>query len=114
MGVIIIYSNDYGQIKNGLSNYVGSLLKACPFQGKNASRQHVAAALIEEALNLMKNEDNSIELYVAKPLLRGTNIVLQSRIKEISALPKTESILKIVKDYEDSAGTINKLINNIE
>lgn len=107
-----MYSNDYNQIRNGLNNYVGSLLMACPFEGMKASRQYVAATLIEEAMKLMKNEDNTIELYVTKPLLRGTNVVLKDRVKALSALPKNIATDKILK-YNDCIDTINELINSI-
>lgn len=107
-----MYSNDYKQIKNGLVNYVGSLLKACPFEGEKASRQYVAATLIEEALNLMK-EDDTYNMYVAKPLLRGNKIVLENRKNELLNLPQTASVKDTVKQYEDNINFIKSLVDNI-
>lgn len=107
-----MYSNDYKQIRNGLVNYIGSLLKACPFEGEKASRQYVAATLIEEALELMKNDD-TYDMYIAKPLLRGNKAVLQSRKNEILKLPQTNGIKGTVKLYEDNIEFLNNLIDSI-
>lgn len=107
-----MYSNDYKQIRNGLVNYIGSLLKACPFDGEKAARQYVAATLIEEALDLMKN-DETYDMYVAKPLLRGNKIVLQNRRNEILKLPQTNGIKGTVKTYEESIEFLNNLIESI-
>ena len=107
-----MYSNDYKQIKNGLVNYVGSLLKACPFEGENASRQYVAATLIEEALNLMK-EDETYNMYVSKPLLRANKIILENRRNELLNLPQTINVKDTVKQYEDNINFIKNLEDNI-
>lgn len=107
-----MYSNDYKQIKNGLVNYVGSLLKACPFEGENASRQYVAATLIEEALNLMK-EDETYNMYVSKPLLRANKIILENRRNELLNLPQTINVKDTVKQYEDNINFIKNLVDNI-
>ena len=110
-----MYSNDYNQIKNGLVNYTGSLLKACPFNGELASRQFVAATLIEEALNLIKNSDDlTYELYVAKPLLRANVIVLENRKNKLKELPQTTSVKETIKSYEDNIEFLNNIISRIK
>lgn len=107
-----MYSNDYKQIRNGLVNYVGSLLKACPFDGEKASRQYVAATLIEEALNLIK-ENDTYDMYISKPLLRGNKIVLENRKNEILKLPQTQGTKNTIKLYEDNIKFLNSLIESI-
>lgn len=111
-----MYSNDYNQIKNGLVNYTGSLLKACPFDGELASRQFVAATLIEEALNLIKNagDDVTYELYVAKPLLRANVIVLENRKNKLKELPQTTSVKETIKSYEDNIEFLNNIISSVK
>lgn len=109
-----MYSNDYNQIKNGLVNYTGSLLRACPFDGEKASRQFVAATLIEEALNLIKNNDNeTYEMYVAKPLIRANIIVLENRKNTLKQLPQTESVKETIKSYEDNIEFLNNIVKSI-
>lgn len=112
MEAIIIYSNDYKQIRNGLVNYVGSLLKACPFEGEKASRQYVAATLIEEAINLMKEED-TFDMYISKPLVRGNIVFLKNRKNALEQLPKTTNVKETIKKYEDTIEFLDSLIKNI-
>ena len=107
-----MYSNDYKQIRNGLVNYVGSLLKACPFDGEKASRQFVAATLIEEAMALMK-DDTAFDMYVSKPLIRGNIIVLENRKNALKELPQTSNVKETIKLYEDNINFLNNLIKNI-
>jgi len=107
-----MYSNDYKQIRNGLVNYIGSLIKASPFDGEKASRQYVAATLIEEALDLMKNDD-TYDMYIAKPLLRGNKIILQNRRNEILKLPQVQGTKDVVKLYEANIKFIDNLIESI-
>lgn len=104
-----MYSNDYKQIRNGLVNYVGSLLKACPFDGEKASRQFVAATLIEEAMILMK-DDNTFDMYVSKPLLRGNVVILENRKNALKELPQTSNVKETIKIYENNIEFLNSLI----
>lgn len=104
-----MYSNDYKQIRNGLVNYVGSLLKACPFDGEKASRQFVAATLIEEAMNLMK-DDNTFDMYISKPLLRGNVVILENRKNTLKELPQTSNVKETIKTYENNIEFLNSLI----
>lgn len=93
-----MYSNDQTQIRQGLVSYIGAMVKSSPFEGK-AARQNVAAALIEEALNIAK-EDMSYDTYVLKPLYRATSIALKDRVNDLSKIPSHEAKEK-VKQYED-------------
>lgn len=108
-----MYSNDYTQIKNGLVNYIGSLLEACPFDGIKASRQYVAATLIEEAIKLMKDEENHFDLYVTKPLLRATSLVYKDRVNVLSEV-KNINVSQAIEDNTNMAKNIDTLVNNIK
>lgn len=108
-----MYSNDYTQIKNGLVNYIGSLLRACPFDGEKASRQYVAATLIEEAMTLMK-EDETYNMYVSKPLLRANKILLESRRNELLKLPSTSSIKETIETYNRNIKFLENIIEKIQ
>ena len=68
------------EARQGLVQYVGSLLVNVPYEGA-AARQIVCAALLEEAIRLV-TVDNKIEMFSAKPILRAALTVLQSRKKE--------------------------------
>lgn len=102
-----MYSNDMTQIRTGLVNYIGAMIKATGYEGK-AANQLVAAALIEEALKLSQIEDNSLcDLYVAKPILRANMFILKQRCVELSKLSSSlEAEAKIaiattIKRYEE-------------
>lgn len=106
------YSNDQVQIRQGLVNYIGALLKASPFSGK-AARQGVASILIEESLKIAQDDEGLIDLYVAKPLLRATVHTLKQRCVELSKLPAPEAKKKI-QDYEVAIRELEILINSIK
>lgn len=107
-----MYSNDYNQIRSGLTNYVGSLINACPYEGMKASRQYVAATLIEEAMKIIEGDSNTLDLYVAKPLLRANVIVLNKRIAELEKLPQVEQVKIKINEYKNCISQLNELINN--
>lgn len=109
----MLYSNDYNQIKVGLINYIGSMLNACPFDGMKASRQYVAATLIEEAINLMKNDDNHFDMYVSKPLLRGTSLLFKDRDNVLSTL-NMPKVSEKREEYMKLYTYIDNLVKEIE
>lgn len=109
-----MYSNDFNQIKSGLINYTGALLKACPFDGEKASRQYVAAALIEQALDLIRNSDDSIEMYVAKPIFRATIILIDDRIRALSELQQIDAVKQQIESYKNCKDFLKKLTDNIQ
>ena len=53
-----MYSNDTTQIEQGLTNYIGALLKASPYDNK-AARQDINAMLLKQSLNLAKDADTN-------------------------------------------------------
>lgn len=108
-----MYSNDYNQIKAGLINYVGAMLKACPFEGMKSSRQYVAATLIEQAIDLMKDDDNHFDMYVSKPLLRGTSLLLKDRDIALSTL-NMPKVSEKRKEYKELYTYIDNLIKDIK
>lgn len=106
-------NKEYNQIKLGLVNYIGAMMQASNFESDKAARQYVSATLIEEALNLMHDEDKNINMFVAKPLLRATAILLNKRIevfKELSGgLTNTQ-----INSYEQISKFLKELADNIK
>lgn len=99
-----MYSNDMTQIRAGLVQYIGAMMKASGYEGK-AANQIVAAALIEEALKLSQLEGNVCDMYVLKPLLRANIFVLKQRCVELKKIPvEAEAKIAIattIKRYEE-------------
>lgn len=106
-----MYSNDITQIRAGLVNYIGAMIKASGLEGR-AANQYVGAVLVEEALKLTQLEDNSpCDLYVAKPILRANMFILKQRCSELKKLINSlDAEAKIVvattiKRYEEIVQT---------
>ena len=106
-----MYSNDMTQIRTGLVNYIGAMLKATNLEGK-AANQTVAAILIEESLKLSQLEEDTCDLYISKPLLRGVVYILKQRCAQISMLRSMDATRK-VRQYRDMIQVFEELIKNI-
>ena len=109
-----MYSNDKTQIRQGLTNYVGALLKASREEGKSsrAIKQDVAATLIEESMQLAADENNVYDPYVLKPLLRATALLLAQRANEIEKLNVSQS-KEISSSYVRMAQQLKEIVDKI-
>lgn len=109
-----MYSNDINQIRAGFVNFIGASLKSLDGKANdNVIKQEVVAILCEEMLKVCSDKNNVIDLYAAKPLLRGVVHILTQRILEIekllnnvdkgqhNILSKIEQYKKLVTDIED-------------
>jgi hypothetical protein len=105
-----MYSNDQTQIRAGMVNYIGALIKSSSFEGR-AAKQSVVAVLIEEALKLAKSEDQTVDLYVLKPMIRGMVFTLNQRVKELSKLPKNQESDSLINEYKTIISTFDKLLD---
>ena len=108
------YSNDYREIRNGFVNYIGAALNSVSkFEGDSA-RQYITAMLIEEAINLCKDED-SINLYSIKPLLKGCKVVCEDRINALSEIAAySKDAQKQLDSYNIILSNLENIINNIK
>lgn len=107
-----MYSNDSNQIRNGLVNYIGSSLKAVPYEG-NAAKQHIIAMLLEEGLSLGISADETLDMFCMKPFFRSCKIIFEKRIIELEKLPDNSSVKDQLQEYKSVIKTLSKLINNI-
>ena len=107
-----MYSNDYNQIRSGLTNYIGSMINACPYEGMKASRQYVAATLIEEAMKIIDGDKETPDMYVAKPLLRANIILINKRINELAKLPQVAQVKEKIQEYKKCANYLTEIVNN--
>ena len=104
-------------IKQGLVQYIGSMIQSSEYEGK-AARQLVAATLAEEALKLAQDsETNSLDIFVAKPVLRASKFILEERLKSIKKIIYLQGLpADTIKDatgkYENIIKILNDLIEN--
>ena len=106
-----MYSNDPKQIRNGLVNYIGSALKASPFEGK-AAKQYVIAMLLEEGL-VLGIEDETPDMFCLKPYFRSCKRIFELRIKGLKELPNNPSVKLQIESYQSTVEMLSKLIESI-
>lgn len=104
-----MYSNDQIQIRAGMVNYIGALLEASSYEGKEA-KQNVVAVMIEESMKLAQDENKVLDLYVLKPMIKGMVFTLQQRIQELSKLPKNQQLETSIDEYKNIINTFEKLL----
>ena len=108
-----MYSNDLTQIRAGLVNYIGACVVASPFEGK-AARHTVVSIMMEEALKLSQEEAGEpFDLYVLKPMLRATSLVMKQRKVELEKLPRTQEVKTKIGEYEQLANQLDDIIKLI-
>ena len=72
--------NNFEEIRNGLTNYIFSCLSATPYKG-NEAKHFLVSLLAEEAIKISKDDDNSINLFAIKPVIRAVILIFTERIK---------------------------------
>lgn len=105
----MLYSNDLTQIRAGLVNYIGAMLQAVKYEDR-AKKQVVSSILIEEAMTLSQDTDGVFDLFVLKPMIRGTVLMLNQRVAELSKLPKNEQVTAQIAEYRNAISIFEKLI----
>lgn len=109
--------NRAAQARQGLTQYVGALLDSLKGEVK-AKAQLVVAALCEEALKLCINNDNQrLDFFAAKPVLRAASFVLSKRAEEMKAdangLPDTirRSLMLLSANYSRMSQQLTEIVD---
>lgn len=82
-----MYSRDYNQIRAGLTNFIGSLIDSIGFEPR-ATKYEIVKILLEEALKISKDENEIVDIYIAKPFIDDLIYILNQRIQEFEKLKK--------------------------
>ena len=114
-----MYTDTQQAIRNSLWNFMGSLLTASSLEGVHA-KESVIALMSEEMCKFVKQEDNeSIDMVAAKPLLKATSWILDAKLKELyktlDEAPKVahEAIINNINNINNIKIEIDLLIDNI-
>lgn len=108
-----MYSNDLTQIRAGLVNYIGACMAASPFEGK-AARHSVVSIMMEESLKLSQEKDGDpFDIYVLKPMLRATSLVMKQRKAELEKIPRSQEVIAKIGEYEQLAEQLDDIIKLI-
>lgn len=108
-----MYSNDLDQIRAGLVNYIGACVAASPFEGK-AARHTAVSIMMEESLKLAQEKAGEpFDLYVLKPMLRATSLLMKQRKAELDKLPHTQEVKQKIGEYGQLATQLDDIIKLI-
>ena len=98
-------------IRNGLVQYVGALMAETSREGAEAT--HVALADLSEVwLTFCKNENNEYDMFVAKPILRATMILLQSELQRMKPFENNGFVKEQMREYEIAIKVLNSLVES--
>lgn len=101
-----MYTETQDALRNSLWIFFGSILNASILE-ESRTKENVTALVSEELCKFCKNEDEtSVDMVAAKPILKAASWVLDAKLKE---LYKTLNIAPAVA-YD----TINKNIENVQ
>lgn len=112
-------TNEYPEIRNGLTNYLFACLKAIDNKNELESKHILVSILEEEALKLAKNDNGNIELFAAKPMIKAVIQIFKNKTTELKSLrmednklnsqiaAQIESYESIIKLLESSIVKIN-------
>lgn len=112
--MIALYSNDLTQIRAGLINYLGACVVASPFEGR-AARHGVVSIMMEESLKMSQGkEGDAFDLYILKPMLRATSLVMKQRKAELEKIPRNPEVIAKMAEYEQLAKQLDVFIKLIQ
>ena len=103
----------YSQLQNQLAQQMGGLLTNAP--APNTAGHEVEAVLCETIISLSRKPDGTISLFNAKPVLRATLYILETRFKELEkALAMMPANIRdnVTKEQKSIINSLKTLIDN--
>lgn len=106
--------DNFNEIRNGLTNYIFACLNSLPYEGDKA--KHVLVSILtEESLKISQDENNQINMYAIKPILKSIIYIFNERINCLKQLETSnEQINKQILEYNNIISYFNQLIDNIK
>lgn len=108
------YSNDQTEIRAGLVNYIGAMINASPYDNPDVIKHNVIAILLEEAMNLAKDENGHFNMYACKPILRLTSGIAKQRHNLLSDISDSTNVKKQLSDYQQIVTILDEIIKNTQ
>ena len=104
-----MYTDTQQAIRNTLWNFMGSIMDASGYDNEN-NKQTVTALMSEELCRFCKNDDEkTIDINTAKPILKAAKWVLESKLMEAKFSNDTNSIKELSLLIASFDSYINKL-----
>lgn len=97
-----MYSNDLTQISQGFDNFIGALITSIN-ASPSASKQAIAEILCNKLMTIIEADNNTVDMYVAKPYIKSIISFLSKRKESLAKLKGTvnnKNIDMILNDYE--------------
>ena len=107
------YTQNQEALRNALWNFIGQLAESSAYSGDMA-KQSVIALMSEEMAKLCKNEDDTINMTVAKPILKNASWLINQRANNIvvASLELDEAQAKTLNSTADDIQRISKQLND--
>ena len=101
------YTNEQEAIRQSFANYLGALINASAFEN-NLQKENVIALLSEELTKYSCNEDNTVNIKAARPILEASLWILK-KYKQDIILEAKQASLNI--ENSEPLKELNELIN---
>lgn len=114
-----MYTDTQQALRNSLWNFMGSILTASALEEAQA-KESVMALMSEEMCKFVKNEnETSIDMVAAKPILKAAIWILDSKIIELNNILDTapevahSAIIKNITDVQHLSDDLTDFISRI-
>lgn len=114
-----MYTETQQALRNSLWNFMGSILTASALEEAQA-KESVTALMSEEMCKFVKNEDDtSIDMVAAKPILKAASWILEAKIKDLNSTIKTapeiahQAIYNNIENIRSLQLELNEFIDKI-
>lgn len=106
-------SENFEEIRNGLTNYMFSCLSAMPYEG-NEAKHFLVSIMTEESLKIAKDADSNTNMFAIKPILRACVLIFTERLTALEDIDSSELVIEQINNYNKLISTLNGLIDNIK
>lgn len=107
-----MYTKEQEQLRISLNQFFGAILVNSNYSDPNLAKQSLIALTIEELLKFCKNEDQTIDIVAAKPILRGAHYIIEQR--ECNIVDKLRSTSLSEEEIEEATADLEWIKNDLE
>lgn len=109
-----MYTEQQEALRSALWNFIGAILSSSNYEG-DKGKETVIALMSEELAKLCKDEDDKVNMKIAKPILRNTEWLLNNRANDmIVASVDDNTSEQTRKSLECAADEVSKLSNALK
>lgn len=102
------YTQEQETLRNAFWNFLGGLIASSPHQDQDKVKENVTALVLEEICKISKNEDETLNIQAAKPILKAAEWVVSKRIEEVNLIG-----FEATEDVTQLKELLSKYVNKI-